>query len=185
MHSLRSLAPSVLALTLLLSACSGGDDRAAGTGDSMPAAAPLPAGAAPATAPAATSWAGPHDVRGTIEGGRSVTGVLDIAPLDSGAAEFARTSARVRSTYPAYAGPYFSARLALAAGAADSILGTFGCANGPASTPPLVCDPVTPIKGLENATLVMQPDGRAILTGSHGEGVTIEYGRFSWSRRGS
>ena len=56
------------------------------------------------------------------------------------------------------------------------------CANNPATPPALVCHPAAPIPSLRDAALVVQPDGRAMLSGSHGEGVTAEYGRFTWER---
>lgn len=155
-------------------------DTAGGVGTPGAAVEPSAAPAAPATGAA---WSGPYQLRGQIEGGRSVAGTLTLAPLDAGAAEYAAASTRVRQTYPSYAGPYYTARMELAA-SADTLRGTFSCAHGPASPPPLVCHPTTPLTGLENATLVMQPGGRAVLTGSHGEGVSVEFGRLSWTASG-
>lgn len=180
-----------LAAACGLAACGGSPDSS--TGDSAPAtaaggAAPgassgTPSGASSGASPAGAAWAGPYQLRGQLEGGRSVSGTLTLAPLEQGAPEYAATSDRVRKTYPSYAGPYYTARLQLAG--AEAVDGAFSCAHGPSTPPPLVCNPTSPLKGLENATLVVQPGGRAILTGSHGEGVTVEYGRFSWTPTGS
>lgn len=169
-----------LALLLLaLAACAGAPE-----GDAAGAARDATASAAPASAPAepaaSAGWTGPYALRGTLESGTSVTGQLALEPLVAGAAEFDATRQRVRQNYPSYEGPYYRARMTLAGGERP-LEGTFTCAHGPATPAPLVCHPTAPLPGLENATLVMQPSGRAVLTGSHGEGVSVEYGRLSWS----
>ena len=179
----RSLA---LALALLACAACGtsGDDAQAGEGAGAPPAAA--SGAAESTAaapPAAAGWKGPYDLRGSLEGSRQVSGALALEPLASGAPEHAATRERVRRTYPSYEGPFYTGRLSLAGGA-DTLRGVFTCAHNPSTPPALVCHPATPLTGLEDATLVMQPGGRAVLTGSHGEGVSIEFGRFSWTEGG-
>ena len=167
-------------VSAVVSACAH-EEPAARSGDSAdagPAAAPVGAGA-----PAAVSggaWTGAYQLRGTLDKSRQASGTLTLQPLASGAAGHADAEARVRQTYPAYAGPYYAAELALIA-AADTLRGTLSCAHGPATPPNLVCHPTTPLRGLENATLVMQPGGRALLTGSHGEGVSVEYGRLNWT----
>lgn len=130
------------------------------------------------------AWTGPYQLRGQLEGNRPVTGTLTLDALTAGAAEYEATRTRVRQTYPAYEGPYYGAQLHLAAGA-DTLRGSFTCAHGPAAQPPLVCEPTVPMAGLEQATLVMQPGGRALLTGSHGEGVSVAYGRFTWNLAGN
>ena len=173
--SLRSTAVVLLACA----ACAG------------PAAdAPAETGAAADAAPAASAatvvaaWTGPYALRGAIEGNRPVSGTLTLTPLATGAPEYAAASAEVRRTYPDYAGPFYGARMALAAGA-DTLDGAFHCAHSPATPPALVCHPTAPLKGLAAATLVMQPNGRAVLGGSHAEGVSVEFGRFSWTAQGS
>ncbi len=133
-----------------------------------------------AVAAAPTAWRGAYQLRGTLEGSRQASGTLALQPLASGAPDYLAAEARVRQTYPSYAGPLFGAQLSLAAGA-DTLRGTFSCAHSPATPPALVCHPTTPLRGLESATLVMQPTGRALLTGSHGEGVSIEFGRLTWT----
>jgi hypothetical protein len=180
-----------LALALLAGAACGksGDDAQS----SEQAGAPAAASGAPestATAPAAAGeWKGPYELRGSIEGNRPVSGALALEALASGAPAYAATRERVRRTYPSYDGPFYTGRLSLAGGAggagADTLRGEFTCANSPAMPPALVCHPTTPLTGLEDATLVVQPGGRAVLTGSHGEGVSVEFGRFSWTERGS
>jgi hypothetical protein len=99
--------------------------------------------------------------------------------MDPAAPLFDTTQRRVRRTYPEYAGPFYSAQLTIMAGR-DTIRGDLTCAHGPADRPPLVCEPVAPLTGLEGAALVVRLDGRAVLMGSHGEGVSTEYGRFTW-----
>jgi hypothetical protein len=171
----RPAAPLAL-LLLALAACGGAPE-----GDGAVAAdAPSSAAPAPATPATPAGWTGPYALRGTLESGTSVTGQLALEPLVAGAAEFDATRQRVRQNYPSYEGPFYRARMTLAGGERP-LEGTFTCAHGPATPAPLVCHPTTPLPGLENATLVMQPSGRAVLTGSHGEGVSVEYGRLSWS----
>lgn len=175
----------IVAVAALCSACGDGRSSAAAARDSAGAAATsTPAAQGSATPTVNDRWIGPYQLRGQLEGGRSVTGTLTLTPLESGTPDFTTASTRVRQTYPSYEGPYYSARMELAT-SADSLRGTFSCAHGPSQPPPLVCHPTSPIAGLENATLVMQPAGRAILTGSHGEGVSVEFGRFSWTAAGS
>jgi hypothetical protein len=123
---------------------------------------------------------GRYALRGTIEGNRQATGTLAVTAFEPGSAAYDSTRRRVRATYPTYTGPLYRAELVLVAG--DSVRSTFTCANNPDPLPSLVCHPVAPIPQLRDAALVVQPDGRATLSGSHGEGVTVEYGRFSWER---
>ncbi|MGI9077219.1 MAG: hypothetical protein ACR2G6_07815 [Gemmatimonadaceae bacterium] len=172
-------AGSLLA-ALLCSACGGGSGDTAGTAASRTSDTAV---AATATAPSAPiDWAGTFSLGGTLEGGRQADGTLEVAPMAQGLADFERTRSRVRQTYPEYAGPLFLARLRLG-GNGDSTRGEFTCALGPsAESPPLVCEPKAPIRNLSDATLVVQANGRAVLTGSHGEGVSIEYGRFTWRK---
>lgn len=125
------------------------------------------------------NWAARYTLRGTIEGNRQASGTLVIEPLTDGDSLYADARARVRRRYPAYAGPLYVARLALEQEPPSTI--TFTCAHGPAARPPLVCEPRSPVPRLEQAALVVRPDGTALLTGSHGEGVTIDYGRFTWT----
>lgn len=129
-------------------------------------------------------WNGRYAMRGTIEGSRQATAMLEVEPLTPGAAELEATRTRVRRTYPTYEGPFYRSRLLLVEGA-DTVRSTLTCAHGPAAAPPLVCQPTSPIRGLEAATLVLQPEGRAVLTGSHGEGVSVEYARLNWTRDGA
>lgn len=177
-RSVLSNPASLVSLALLgLASCTGGAPRGSETRD-----------AAGADTTSATStgagWEGRLTLRGTLEGGRSVAGTLDVTPLTAGSPERTATESRVRQTYPSYSGPYLGARLALG-GNGDSVRGEFTCAHGPSSPPPLVCEPSAPLAGLEHATLVVQPSGRAVLTGSHGEGVTVVSGRFTWERSGT
>lgn len=164
---------SLTIAALTCAACSG--EQPAPRADSASAA-----GSDGAAAAAAAAWTGPYQLRGTLEGGRQASGALTLQPLATGAAGYGAAEARVKQTYPSYAGPYYDAELSLAAGT-DTLRGNFSCAHGPATPPNLVCHPTTPLRGLENATLVMQPAGRAVLTGSHGEGVSVEYGRLNWT----
>lgn len=181
-----------LALLALLggAACAkSGDDTQpgehAGTPPAAASSASAPDSAAAAPPAAAGEWKGPYALRGSIEGNRPVSGALALEPLASGAPEYAATRERVRRTYPSYAGPFYAGRLSLAGGpGADTLRGVFTCANSPATPPALVCHPTSPLAGLEDATLVVQPGGRALLTGSHGEGVSVEFGRFSWTEGG-
>jgi hypothetical protein len=129
---------------------------------------------------AQAGWVGRYVVRGTTEDGGQATGTLAVLPLEPGSADYDSTNQRVRRTYPSYAGPLYRADLALAA--RDSLQSSFTCADSPASPPSLVCHPTAPLAGLHDAALIVQPDGRAVLSGSHGEGVTVQYGRFSWER---
>jgi hypothetical protein len=179
-----------LALALLACAACGtsSDDTESGAqpGAQPAAASDTQAGAATAQPAAGGEWKGPYALRGSIEGNRPVSGALALEPLASGAPEYATTRERVRRTYPSYEGPFYTGRLSLAGSAgADTLRGVFTCANSPATPPALVCHPTTPLTGLEDATLVVQPGGRAVLTGSHGEGVSVEFGRFSWTEGGS
>lgn len=138
-----------------------------------------------APAAAAASWDGRYALRGTLEGGRQATGELEVEPLAASDLLFQSTKARVQRTYPSYDAPFYRAQLRLAHGS-DSLRGRLTCAHGPAAvSPPLVCDPVEPLSGLEEATLVVSSGGTAILAGSHGEGVSIEFGRFRWERSGA
>jgi hypothetical protein len=133
-------------------------------------------------AASARDWNGQYALTGTIDQNRQATGTLAAERLEASAPLFDPTRQRVRRTYPAYDGPFYAARLEIVAGT-DSIRGDLTCAHGPAAPPPLVCEPVAPLTGLEGASLVVRPDGRAVLTGSHGEGVSKEYARFSWIAR--
>lgn len=175
-QGVRALGGSLLA-SVLFSAC-GGD-----AGDADTSASRTDSVVATTTPPLATAgWPGMYSLRGTLEGSRQAVGTLGVEPMAQGSANFAETRARVQQTYPAYAGPFFLARMMLVA-SGDSTGGEFTCALGPsAESPPLVCHPRVPLEGLADATLVVQADGRAVLTGSHGEGVSIEYGRFSWAK---
>lgn len=176
--SRRSFVIAALSLT------AGGCSREAPPADAGAADTASPATTAAATPSAAgtggAAWAGPYRLRGTLEGSRQASGTLALQPLARGAAGYAEAETRVQQTYPSYAGPYYGAELSLVAGA-DTLRGTFSCAHGPATPPNLVCQPTAPLRGLESATLVMQPGGRAVLTGSHGEGVSVEYGRLNWT----
>lgn len=164
----------IIAVVLIAAACSKADS----SGDSTGAARDT---STAATAdPASPTWTGRYALRGTIEGNRQAAGTLTVTPLEPGSATHDSTRQRIRGTYPSYAGPLYRAELALAAG--DSVRSTFTCANSPATPPSLVCHPAAPIPQLRDAALVVQPDGRATLSGSHGEGVTAEYGRFTWER---
>lgn len=163
-----------LALIVIMSACSRGE-RAADT-----AAVPADSPGAGATDTAPSAWAGRYALRGTIEGNRQATGALVVMLLEPGSAAHDSTRDRVRRTYPSYDGPLYRGALTLAAG--DSVRSTFTCANSPSTPPSLVCHPSAPIPGVRDASLVVQPNGSASLSGSHGEGVTAEYGKFRWDR---
>jgi hypothetical protein len=127
------------------------------------------------------NWTGTYALRGSLQGTRQAAGTLEVEPLVAGGAMYESTRRRVQRIYPAYDGPFYAARLTVVQGS-DTLRGTLTCAHGPAAAPPLVCDPTSPLPGLEDATLVAQPDNRAIMTGSHGEGVSVEYARFTWER---
>lgn len=163
-----------MAVIIIAAACSRSDspgDTASTSADTL--------GAAPAdTTP--PGWIGRYALRGTIEGNQQAAGTLAVTMLEPGSAAHDSTRQRVRGTYPTYDGPLYRAELVLIAG--DSVRSTFTCANNPATPPSLVCHPAAPIPQLRDAALVVQPDGRATLSGSHGEGVTAEYGKFSWER---
>lgn len=155
-------------------ACGGERAEQAGTTESASA------GAAPPTSESDV-WSGPLSMRGTLEGGRQATGTLTVSPLEEGGEYYGETMARAKRVDPEYTGPLYSARLEILAGT-ERIDGSLTCAHGRGEGRPLVCEPVSPMRGLENATLVVQSNGRAMLTGSHGEGVSAEYGRFTWER---
>lgn len=165
---------AALALIVIVSACSSGE-RAADT-----AAVPADWPGAGATDTASSAWTGRYALRGTIEGNRQAAGALVVVLLEPGSAAHDSTRNRVRRTYPSYDGPLYRGELMLAAG--DSLRSTFTCANSPSTPPSLVCHPSVPIPAVRDASLVVQPDGRASLSGSHGEGVTEEYGKFRWER---
>jgi hypothetical protein len=170
----RNFIGASIALLIIAAACGkggGAGDSSAAGGDSI---ATPPADTTP------TGWVGRYALRGTLEGSRQATGAVGVTRLEPGSAAHDSTQQRVRATYPSYDGPLYRAELAIAAG--DSVRSTFTCANSPSTPPALVCHPSAPIPQLRDAALVMQPDGRATLSGSHGEGVTAEYGTFTWER---
>jgi hypothetical protein len=133
------------------------------------------------SANANASWRGTYALRGALDKSRTATGTLIVEPLDSIAPTYDSIRRLVRVTYPSYAGPFYTATLSLIAGA-DTLHSQFSCAHGPTTPPNIVCQPNAPLKGLGSPTLVVQPDGQAVLTGSHTEGVTVDYGRFTWTK---
>lgn len=160
---------------MVMAACGQGEPaREAGITDSASAVAAPDAAASPA-------WGGSLSMRGTLEGARQASGTLTLTPLEEGGEHYGQTMARAKRLDPQYTGPLYSARLELLAGE-ERIEGSLTCALGRGDGRPLVCEPVSPMRGLENATLVVNSDGRAMLTGSHGEGVSAAYGRFTWER---
>lgn len=128
-----------------------------------------------------TNWTGSYALRGTLDKNRPVTGTLVLRALDSAQATYAPALAMVRRTYPSYNGALYAATLSLT-GSGDDVHGEFSCALGPASPPNVVCRPSSSLKGLEAAVLVLDPSGQAALTGSHTEGVTVAYGKLTWTR---
>lgn len=131
--------------------------------------------------PTVADWTGHYALRGTIDRSRQATGMLSADQLVPGASHFTATRERVRRSYPEYDGPFYLARLAIVTDS-DTTSTELTCAHGPAEPPPLVCEPVTPMAGLTNASLVMRPDGTALVTGSHGEGVRVDYAHLRWTR---
>lgn len=126
------------------------------------------------------TWVARYVLRGTVERSRQATGTLVVDSLPSTAPRQIAAAERVRRMYPTYDGPLYVAQLVLAA-EQDTTGAELTCAHGPAEPPPLVCVPETPLAGLEHASLVVEPDGDATLTGSHGEGVRVEYARLRWT----
>ncbi len=138
-------------------------------------------GSVAATATGGTDWTGSYTLRGTLDKNRPVTGTLMLRALDSAQAAYAPALTMVRRTYPSYNGPLYAATLSLT-GSGDNMHSEFSCALGPAAPPNVVCRPSSSLKGLEDAVLVLDPSGQAVLTGSHTEGVTVAYGKLAWTK---
>lgn len=177
-------APGTAALLSSMVAVIGVGTAIAGCGRPAEEQVREPAQVGGSVAPSAPrAWPGVYTLRGTTEGNRQTTGMLNVTPMDRGSPRYDETRQRVRRTYPDYEGPFYAAQLVMVVEGTDTSRAELTCAHGPAETPPLVCDPVTPLVDLERASLVVRPNGRAVLTGSHGEGVSIDYGRFTWTPR--